>query len=502
MPVPSKVTQIHTATNDVYSKSNCNSAVMTVTPVGERPKVPEITLDTTWEQLYAQDGSTERTAQIANLFAFAGSDMPRGRKVAPNTKFLYQDRTFITAPNCTSLQQYREIQLDSAIKYLSLLPQRDSFVAGNMPVILFNVDASEGLIAHSKDEAEKTIISLQVEQRPRLMFFGGPEQMPLRENGIDQLVSKMNLDQLEGLPMAVNPDTLYFLNTKAALCDSGLPSPEAILLELEGFGVDPGDCCPTCKSADGDLVIRPDCTGIRGQWLETQVSRTMSRISSQPLPFVLKFQQSFGGGGTFVITSPEELSNLEHTLAGSILPRLYSQVTSANAYLKSAPLVLSEMIQDPVGNWGLTFFVTRRVSYPEQDKLKQKFLPLMEKIGSWLHGHGYFGPCGADILESDESGDDGGAPSSLRIVDLNGHFYGQRQLQEASSFSMTVGMSRDSFIRVFEDKIQQGKIIIISWKEDLDSGISYGSLVVGARDKQALETDIATVKSIASDIHF
>lgn len=317
-----------------------------------------------------------------------------------------------------------------------------------------------------------------------------------------------------------------------------ISSPEAILLELEGFGVDPGDCCPTCKSADGDLVIRPDCTGIRGEWLKTQVSRTMSRISSQPLPFVLKFQQSFGGGGTFVITSPEELSNLEHTLAGSILPRLYSRVTSGNAYLKPATLVLSEMIQNPVGNWGLTFFVTRRgrpvflavteqtidstnswlgstVSYPEQDKLKQKFIPLMEKIGSWLHSHGYFGPCGADILESDESGDDGGVSARLRIVDLNvrvagsmllgllkGHFSGKRKLQEASSFSMTVRMSRESFIRVFEDNIQQGKMIITSWYEDLDSGMSYGSLVIGARDKHALETDITTVKSIASDIHF
>lgn len=221
--MPSKVAQIHTATNYAYNKSRCNSAVMTVTPIEERPKVPEITLDTTLEQLYAQDGSTEPTAQIAMLFAFAGSEMPRGHKVAPNTKFLYQDRTFITAPICTSSQQHRGIQLDSAIKYLSLIPQRDSFVAGNMPVILFNVDASDGLVAHSKDEAEKTMISLQVEQRPRLLFFDGPEQMSLRENGIDQLVSKVNLDQLEGLPMAVNPDTSYFLNTKAALCDSGLP---------------------------------------------------------------------------------------------------------------------------------------------------------------------------------------------------------------------------------------------------------------------------------------
>lgn len=315
-------------------------------------------------------------------------------------------------------------------------------------------------------------------------------------------------------------------------------SPKATLLELDGFGAAPRDCCPTCKSADEAWEIPTDCTGDRRKWLKSQVSRVISQISSEPIPFVLKFQQSFAGDGTIMINSRKELSDLKHSLATSILPRLYSRITSANAYLKPATLIVSEMVQNLVGNWAVTFFVTRggrciflaateqvidsanswlgsRISFLAQDKLKQKFTPLMEKIGAWLYSHGYFGPCGADILETDESTDDCSLHSRFKIVDLNvrssgsillgflkGHFSCRRQLHDASSFAMTMRMSRESFIKLFEDDVQQGRIIITSWYEDSRSGVSYGGVVVGARDKQALETAVASIKSIASDVHF
>lgn len=534
----SEIAHVHTGLNGGYIKSNRNFAVTSVTAWGKKRKAPEITLDTTLEQLYAQDCLVESTPRTAMLVALVGSEIPLSRNVAPNTKYLYQDRPSIKAPIYQSEQHRHEMQVENAIKYLALVPQRDAFAAGNMPVILFNLDGPEGPTAHSKNEVEKTMISLRVDQRPQMLFFDGPEQMSLRENGIDEVAPKMHLDQLEGHPLTVNPDTTYFINTKAALCESGLPSPKAVLLELEGHGGSPEDCCPTCKSAKEGLTIRPDCTGARGKWLKTQISRTISRVASQQLPFVLKFQQSHGGGGTFVITSPKERSDLEHDLATLILSKLYSRVNPTNAYLKPATIILSEMIQNPVGNWALTFFVTRTgrtiflavteqtvdssnswigstVNYLAQEKLKQKFTPLMENIGSWLHSHGYFGPCGADILETDESDDTPGALSRFKIVDLNvrvpgsflltllkGHFSDRRQLHEASAFSMSARMSRESFIALFEDSILQGRMIIASWYEDPDSGVSFGSLLVGARDLPALEKAVAAVKSIASDVHF
>lgn len=150
-----------------------------------------------------------------------------------------------------------------------------------------------------------------------------------------------------------------------------------------------------CRSDSNSLSISSGCTGPRAKRLESHIGRLLSQISEQRLPFVLKNQQTFGGGGTFVVSSLEDLSELKHTLATQTLPKLLSQVTSSNAHLKPATLILSEMITDPVGDWGLTFFVARAhkcifltvtqqvvdstkawiglaVSYTAQDSLKQK----------------------------------------------------------------------------------------------------------------------------------
>ena len=46
----------------------------------------------------------------------------------------------------------------------------------------------------------------------------------MESNGIDLLAAKMALDDLEGFPLAVDLETHYFLNSKAALATSGLPT--------------------------------------------------------------------------------------------------------------------------------------------------------------------------------------------------------------------------------------------------------------------------------------
>ncbi len=311
-----------------------------------------------------------------------------------------------------------------------------------------------------------------------------------------------------------------------------------MLLELNNLSVDARSCCEICRSDVNKLSISPNCTGPRGQWLESHISRLLSQISEQRLPFVLKNQQTFGGGGTFVISSPEELAELKRTLSTQILPKLLSQVNSSNAHLKPATLILSEMIQDPVGDWGLTFFVTREgeciflavtkqvvdsakawigstISYTTQDSLKQKFTPIMQEVGTWLHKYGYYGPCGADILETNPQHNESNGSTTLNIVDLNartsgslvlglmrGHFSERRRLHEASSFSVNVKMTRESFIKNFEGQFQEGKIVIVSWYEDKDSGVSYGNVVIGAEDQQSLEKQVVEVKELASEIHF
>ena len=103
-----------------------------------------------------------------------------------------------------------------------------------------------------------------------------------------------------------------------------LSSPESVLLELDDLSVDPGSCCAVCRSDSNSLSISSECTGLRAKWLQSHIGRLLSQISEQQLPFVLKNQQTFGGGGTFVVSSLEDLSELKHTLATQTLPKLLS----------------------------------------------------------------------------------------------------------------------------------------------------------------------------------
>ena len=61
----------------------------------------------------------------------------------------------------------------------------------------------------------------------------------------------------------------------------------------------------------------------------------------------------------FLVSSLSDLSELKRSLATQTPPKLLYQVTSSNAHLKIGTLISSEMITDPVGDWGITFFVTR-----------------------------------------------------------------------------------------------------------------------------------------------
>ena len=86
----------------------------------------------------------------------------------------------------------------------------------------------------------------------------------------------------------------------------------------------------------------------------------------------------------------------------------------------------------------------------------------------------YYGPCGADILETTATDDQGQEFPRLHIVDLNvptsgslvlglmkGHFSDQRGLHETSSVFLNVKVTRESFISRFEDYFREGKIVIV-----------------------------------------
>ena len=191
------------------------------------------------------------------------------------------------------------------------------------------------------------------------------------------------------------------------------------------------------------------------------------------------------------------------------------------------------MIADPVGDYGLTFFVTEAgecvflalsqqmtsathswigsvIDYTAQSDLERRFTPLMREMGAWLHSHGYYGPCGADILETASPGHD--EDTNLYIVDLNvrtsashilglmrGHFSVQRGLHTASLTNITVTMTRQAFIQMFLNEFQEGRVVIVSWYEDVEKGRSSGTVVLGGRDKGELEALVGRITEAVVD---
>ncbi|MCJ1235454.1 hypothetical protein MMC14_003422 [Varicellaria rhodocarpa] len=495
-----------------------------------------IKLDMTLADLYRKSSGDGDQLSVAMIACVANSELDLNPSIPRNTKYVYQDDSFNSLPkDHSSSSHYKETQRQSAVKYLALIPQRDAFVSGDMKVIIFNTDQSDERTSYSREEAERTMNELDLKQRPQLLVLPSPGSISLEENGIDLLVSKMVLDGFDGYPFTIDLETLYFLNTKEALCTSGLSTPNCVLIEVEGSNPEAQTCCGTCSSSTDSISIPASCSGARGKWLSCQISYMTSRVAAHPLPFVFKNQQAYAGGGTIMVSSAKQKEQLIDNLTNRILPKLLSLINSSNAHLKPATLLLSDLVESPINDYGITFFVTKsgecifigvteqrvdpnnawignKISYLEQDKLRSKFEKIMQEIGAWLHGYGYYGPVGADILETAPPN---GTQGFFHIVDLNvrtsgslalgllkGHFSGERGLHEASSFAINVRMGREEFITLMADRYRERRILIVSWYEDKIAEISYAHVIVGAEDKRRLEKEMELVKEHATEMHF
>lgn len=95
-------------------------------------------------------------------------------------------------------------------------------MTGKMPSILFDFPSLEGDIAQGRAEVRKMTNALKSHQRSKLIFASSPDRVSLKENNIDLLVVKAEFDGLENSALALDFDTLYFLNSKATLCISRL----------------------------------------------------------------------------------------------------------------------------------------------------------------------------------------------------------------------------------------------------------------------------------------
>jgi hypothetical protein len=498
--------------------------------------LPIIHLDKTLADLYRQHCPSLANKRIGHIFcgttcaASLSPDFPR------NKKYVYQDSAFNDAGR--SGKTDAEVQQILAPKYLSLVPQRDAFIAGDSPVFFFYSGREKVDMEHDESETQRTLAVLDEAQKPEVTFARGPSDVgaEMEKRHIDYLSNKLVVDgvvESAGSKMLASADLLWYLNSKEALARSGLPTPKATIIDVEGYCPWASNCCETCEEASltGQTLVPEACTGPRKRWIGEQVIRILSAVEQQALPFVFKNQQTFGGAGTYVITKgPHRNKLIEELTYGGILRRMLSLVTPENVHLKPGTVLLTTMIKDPGADYGITFFVSEsgstaflaaseqmidrenaawigsNISYSHQAALQDKFGLLIGKIGQFLHKQGYIGPAGVDILET-KSGD-------FQIVDLNVRTSGSlslpllrthftsRGFYSASSISVTVEKSRDEFCQQWRTEVEAGQLCILAWYEDQRAGKSYGDVVVGAKDEADLTKMLEKVRNVSEQVTF
>lgn len=164
--------------------------------------------------------------RIAQAVCVASSAIHLSENIPRNVKYLYQDGAFNECSDeggsfCLGAAWEREW----SIKMNALCPQRDAFLSGNTPVVMFHMGDSDAQRAHDKSEMERTMSTLSPTQRPEIRFRLGPEDMPVKEKDIDLISFKLVFDGLEGHKVIMPLETAWYINTKEALARSDLPTP-------------------------------------------------------------------------------------------------------------------------------------------------------------------------------------------------------------------------------------------------------------------------------------
>lgn len=474
--------------------------------------LPKVTLDTTLAELYVKNAPNGRRHRIAILPCGWASGVDLGPGMPRNRKLIFQEPVTMAAYRDASQFQSQEAIRDMQIKFLSLVSQRDGFAAGDMGVVMFTFDQSDGLeldVCASTLEARQTMSQIAPNQQPQLLFCRNPDEVPecLQRGQIDLTLPKLPLDCLEQVPLTCSIEASYYLHSKTGLAESGLPTPKS-------------------------TVIAPPAFYDTSKWRQEAQSHLFFHVAARNPPFVLKTNQSGGGGGAFIIHDRTKLDSTLKDFSSFILPHLLTATTSSNAHLAPANIVIQDYVPKTTGNWGLTFFLSasgtctflsaptqhlssdgvhwlgNHISWPEQGDLEKKLTPLMHRIGGWLRKHGYYGPVGADVLET-EKGEllvvdvNSRIPGSWTISLMRGFFEKERGFHEACSQFVNVKMPRKDFVEhdELERFFHQGRVVIVSWYWDEQKGISYASLIVAGETKEDMESVLGKCMEFAEEFH-
>lgn len=441
-----------------------------------------IVLDMTLRDLYTgEDGGED----ITLAFAVPTAEVQTAAGIPLSKKFTYQTPI---APTYDGDFLAR--------RYLQLVPQAFAFIAGNMPVILFDLDrdAEESHVLNSRSlrphqaDAYSVFDRIHPHQRPELTFVKKPSDIRFGQESRFAIVSPM--DCLLPLPHLVDPEVHYEALSKRGLALSGLPTPITRIIDTE--------LSPEEISND--------------EKVDFEVQRMMASIRARQPPFVIKMPQSLSAHGTFIVRTQANRTEAIRILVPEA-KRMLNQINSLNAHINPCSLILqsftpgeavalsllitksgrpiftaccSQIFHDN-GKWAGNF-----CDYREQETLRAQYADTAAKIGAYMHKLGYCGPLGADIMT--------GIDGRQLIIDLNarvtgshplgalrGHFV-RLGLTVANIFScLTLRITREEFGEEFrQELVQSGSIVVNAWVHMKDGKTSMATVALAAENREKL----------------
>lgn len=424
--------------------------------------LPAVELDTTLRELYSLDNPHGQN--IIQVYAIPSATTQMTSSIPLSTRFAYQSP--------------RALKMDSNVLARTNLqagPQSYGFVSGKMPLVLFDVDAAgdeasqvEHMLSPIKThqaDALKVFDQLAPAQRPELRFVSSPTEITTSPD--DKIAIWNPMDCLIHLPHLFDPEKHYGLLSKRGLAVSGIPTPKSDVI---------------------DCNLQPDQVNDEGL-LKDEVERMMKPIIERPIPFVIKLPQSLGSQGVFVVQTDAEKQEAIGLLTVEV-KRMIQQINESNKHMRPASLVLQETI--PGTAVALSLFVTKKgrsvftgcteqifdnhghwdggcIDYKQQDNLRKQYADIAQEMASYMHGKGYYGPLGADVM-TDLKGKqlvidlNVRVPTSYPLGFLKKHFSIQRGFHDAALlYPLALKATRDDFQRRFEKEIQEGQIVICGW---------------------------------------
>ena len=450
------------------------------------PFKQNVVLDTTLQELYSSEQPEDQ-----NIFlVYAVPTAVQMTSALPlSSKFAYH------SPLATTTESDELARL-----FLQVVPQLFGFIAGKMPLILFDLEKEkeEAAVlgdsyhypferAHQND-ALRVLEQLSPFQQPELSFVAKPDDIILPPGAKIAVVNPM--DCMLHLPHLVDPESHYEVLSKRCLALSGLPTPKSEVIDTE---------------------VQPNQTHDEAL-MKSETARMISPISDRRVPFVIKMPQALSGQGTFLVRTELDRQKALKALETEI-ERMLRQINDSNVHMRPCSVILQEYIPgeavalsmfvtktgkaiftscctqiiDHTGHWGGGF-----ISYKQQTHLEKLYAGTIDQLANYMHRKGYHGPVGADVM-TDEHGRQLIIDLNVRVTGshplgfLKTHFSVNRKLHEAVLFfPLYLNCTRDTFDEVFEQELRDGSLIINAWCHDRQGKSSITAITLAAEDSERL----------------